>query len=76
VTTNTEIVAIAETLRLTRFVVARLESGRATTQVRQLIEALAALGLELTVVPKSRRLAVGDLGKPSEVESSMRIGSS
>lgn len=52
---------LAEFIGVDRFAVARLESGRATTQIRQLIEALAALGLELTVAPKSRRLAVGDL---------------
>lgn len=67
---------LAEFIGVDRFAVARLESGRATTQVRQLVEALAALGLELTVAPKSRRLAVGGTDKPLEAESSIRMRSS
>ncbi len=53
-----------------RFVVADLEAGRATTQLRRLIEALDAVGLELTVEPRSKRLASAGaprlLGTPQE----------
>ena len=67
---------LAEFIGVDRFAVARLESGRATAQIRQLIEALTALGLELTIVPKSRRLAAGDLVDPLEVGSPVRMTSS
>lgn len=40
-----------------RYVIADLEKGRFTTQVRRLLAVLDAVGLEVSVVPRSRRLA-------------------
>jgi transcriptional regulator with XRE-family HTH domain len=43
-----------------RFAVAALENGLATTQVRRLIKLLDVIGLELSVTPRSRRLAYSE----------------
>lgn len=43
-----------------RFAVADLEAGKVTTQLRRLIETLDAVGLELVVEPRSKRLASVD----------------
>ena len=56
---------LGEFMGVDRFAVAKLESGRMTTQLRRLIEALDAVGLELTVVPRSRRFAMADSTPPN-----------
>ncbi len=49
-----------------RFAIAALERGQVTTQVKRLIAVLDAVGLELTVNPRSRRLASSGESAPSD----------
>ncbi len=49
-----------------RFAIAALERGQITTQVKRLLAVLDAVGLELTVAPRSRRLAVSNIPTTSE----------
>jgi HTH-type transcriptional regulator/antitoxin HipB len=49
-----------------RFAIAALERGQVTTQVKRLVAVLDAVGLELTVSPRSRRLASSGDSAPSD----------
>lgn len=44
-----------------RFTIAKLENGHLTAQVRRLLAVLDAVGLELTVTSRSRRLATSEV---------------
>jgi transcriptional regulator with XRE-family HTH domain len=42
-----------------RYAIAALERGHLTTQVRRLLQVLDAVGLEIDLQPRTRRLATG-----------------
>jgi len=51
---------LGEFVGVDRYVIARLENGQLTAQMRRLLDVLDAVGMEIHVAPRAHRLAVVD----------------